>query len=84
LDGHGSHKNLKVIEYARNNHIRMLSTPPHTTHKLQTLDRVLFKPFKQAYGSASTSWMRQNLGARLTEYDVAGLLNITFTKVARL
>jgi len=84
LDGHGSHKDLKVIEYARDNHIHMLSTPPHTTHKLQTLDRVFFKPFKQAYGSASASWMRQNLGVRLTEYDVAGLLNIAFTKVARL
>jgi len=33
LDGHGSHKDLKVIEYALDNHILMLSTPPHTTHK---------------------------------------------------
>ena len=84
LDGHGSHKDLKVIEYARDNHIHMLSTPPHTTHKLQPLDRVFFKPFKQAYGSASASWMRQNPGAWLTEYDVAGLVNTAFTKVARL
>jgi hypothetical protein len=84
LDGHSSHKELNVIEYARNNHIHMLSTPPHTTHKLQPLDRVFFKPFKQAYGSASASWMRQNPGARLTEYDIAGLVNTAFTKVARL
>jgi len=55
LDGHGSHKALKVIEYARDNHIHMLSTQPHTTHKLQSLERVFFKPFKQAYGSASAS-----------------------------
>ncbi|CAB3230990.1 unnamed protein product [Arctia plantaginis] len=48
------------------------------------LDRVFFKPFKQAYGSASASWMRQNPGARLTDYDVAGLTNIAFTKAARL
>ncbi|XP_071635524.1 uncharacterized protein [Temnothorax longispinosus] len=84
LDGHSSHKELNIIEYARNNHIHMLSTPPHTTHKLQPLDRVFFKPFKQAYGSASASWMRQNPGARLTEYDIAGLVNTAFTKVARL
>jgi hypothetical protein len=68
LDGHSSHKDLKVIEYARDNHIHMLSTPPHTTHKF-------FKPFKQAYGSASASWMHQNPGAQLAEYDVAGLVN---------
>ena len=65
-------------------HIHTLSTPPHTTHKLQPLDRVFFKPFKRTYGSASTSWMRQNPGARLTEYDVAGQANTAFTKVARL
>jgi len=83
LDGHISYKDLKVIEHARDNHIYMLSTPPHTTHKLQPLDRVFFKPFKEAYGSASASWMRQNPGDRLTEYDVVGLVNTAFTKVAR-
>jgi len=84
LNGHSSHKDLKVIECAQDNHIHMLSTPLHTTHKLQPLDQVFFKPFKQAYGSASALWMRQNLGARLTEYDVAGLVNTAFTKVATL
>jgi hypothetical protein len=84
LDGHGIHKDLKVTEYARDNHIHVLSTPPHTTHKLQPLDRVFFKHFKQAYGSASASRMRQNPGARLTEYNVAGLVNTAFTKSARL
>jgi len=28
--------------------------------------------------------MRQNPGAQLTEYDVTGLVNTAFTKVARL
>lgn len=46
LDGHASHKELAVIEYSRKHHIHMLSTPPHTTHKLQPLDRTFFKPFK--------------------------------------
>jgi len=32
LDGHGSHKNLNVIEYAQD--IHMLSTPPCTTYQL--------------------------------------------------
>jgi hypothetical protein len=39
---------------------------------------------KQACGSASASWTRPNPGARLTEYDVAGLVHTAFTKVARL
>ena len=62
----------------------MLSTPPLTTHKLQPLDRVFFKPFKRAYGSASALWMRHNPSTRLTKCDVAGLISTAFTKVARL
>ncbi|KMQ85085.1 jerky-like protein [Lasius niger] len=84
LDGHASHKELTVIEYARKNHIYMLSTPPHTTHKLQPLDRTFFKPFKSAYASASAVWMRQNPGARITDYDIAALVDSSFTKAARL
>lgn len=53
LDGHASHKELTVIEYVRKNYIHMLSTPSHTTHKLQPLDRTFFKPFKSVYASTS-------------------------------
>jgi len=63
LDGNGRRKDVKVMEYAPDNHINMLSTPPHTAHKLQPLDRFLFKTFKQANGSASALWMRRNPGA---------------------
>ncbi|KAJ8873684.1 hypothetical protein PR048_024516 [Dryococelus australis] len=36
LDGHASHtKSLRVIEFARKNHIILVSLPPHTTHTLQ-------------------------------------------------
>lgn len=62
----------------------MLSTPPQTTHKLQPLDRVFFKPFKSAFGSASAMWMIQNPGARITDYDIAALVNSAFVKAARL
>lgn len=39
LDGHASHKDLDVITFAKKHHIHMLSLPPHTSHKLQPLDR---------------------------------------------
>lgn len=29
-------------------------------------------------------WMRANAGSRITDYDIAGLVNEAFTKVARL
>ncbi|KAJ8942136.1 hypothetical protein NQ318_021644 [Aromia moschata] len=59
LDGHASHKDLRVITFAREHNIHMISTPPHTTHKLQPLDRPFMKPFKDAYYEACGLWMRK-------------------------
>lgn len=84
LDGHCSHKDLAVITYAKENNVHILSTPPHTTHKLQPLDRVFMKPFKDAYFEACGQWMRTNSGARITEYEIAAMVSQAFTRVARL
>ncbi|KAJ4430391.1 hypothetical protein ANN_22607 [Periplaneta americana] len=82
-DGHISHKDLEVITYARNQNIHMLSTPPHKTHKLQPLDRVFMKPFKDAYYEACGLWMRNNPVARITEYEIASLVGDAFARVSR-
>lgn len=84
LDGHCSHKTLPVINFCRENHIHLMSSPPHTTHKLQPLDRTFMKPFKDAYNQQCDLWMRINAGCRITDYDIAGLVKEAFIKVARL
>ncbi|GBP19771.1 Pogo transposable element with KRAB domain [Eumeta japonica] len=84
LDGHCSHKTLAVINCCRENNIQLLSSPPHTTHKLQPLDRTFMKPFKDAYNQQCDMWMRANARSRKTDYDIAGLVNKAFTKVARM
>uniref|UniRef100_A0A6M2DMK8 Putative mariner-21 hm n=1 Tax=Xenopsylla cheopis TaxID=163159 RepID=A0A6M2DMK8_XENCH len=84
LDGHCSHRTLAIINFCRENHIHLMSSPPHTTHKLQPLDRTFMKPFKNAYSQQCDLWMRTNAGCRLTDYDIAGLVTEAFIKVARL
>ncbi|CAB3221193.1 unnamed protein product [Arctia plantaginis] len=84
LDGRCSHKTLEVINLCRENHIHLISSPPHTTHKLQPLDRTFMKPFKDAYNQRCDMWMRANAGSRITDHDIAGLVNKAFTKVVRL
>ncbi|KAK9694400.1 DDE superfamily endonuclease [Popillia japonica] len=84
LDGDASHKDLDVIEFARNNHIHMLSTPLYTTHKLQPLDRTFMKPFKSAYNDACASWMRSYPDVRISEYEIAGFASSAFTRVSRM
>lgn len=82
LDGHHSHKTLAVIEYARTNGIELVTLPPHCTHKMQPLDRTLFKALKSAYNSASDTWMVAHKGQRISFFDMAGIFATAYNKTA--
>lgn len=84
LDGHASHKDLSVLNFAREHNIHMLSTPPHTTHKIQPLDRTFMKSFKGGFYEASALWMRNNSGIRITDYEIAALVSSAYSKTCRL
>jgi hypothetical protein len=51
LDGHGSHVTMNFLEYCDQNRILLAIFPPHSTHTLQPLDVVMFKPLSSAYSS---------------------------------
>lgn len=42
MDNHESHITIEAITLARDNHIIFLTLPPHTSHKIQPLDRTVF------------------------------------------
>jgi len=42
LDNHESHLLIDAIQLAKDNHIVMLTLLPHTSHKLQPLDKTVF------------------------------------------
>jgi hypothetical protein len=45
VDGHNSHtKNLGVADKAREHSVAIVSLPPHSTHKTQSLDAGFLKP----------------------------------------
>ena len=84
LDGHASHKTLEGVELARKNNIAMVSFPPHTTHRLQPLDKCFFGPLKTYYNSACDNWMSVNAGKRIGFYDIAGLFKTAYFKAAMM
>jgi hypothetical protein len=51
LDGHGSHVNMRFINYCDKSKILLAIFPPHATHTLQPLDVSLFSPLSRAYSS---------------------------------
>ncbi|XP_065683261.1 uncharacterized protein LOC124813179 [Hydra vulgaris] len=83
LDGHKSHtKNLNLLNYASINGLHILSLPPHTSHKLQPLDRTLFKSLKSDYNLVCTTWMRKHPGRRITVDKLSGLFCQAYVKAA--
>ena len=85
LDGHSTHvKNLKAIELARKENVIMLCLPPHTTHKIQPLDRTLFKPLHTYYDQAAERWLRTHVGRVITPYQLCGLFNEAYCKAATM
>lgn len=81
LDNHDSHLYVPTIEFCKANGIVLLSFPPHTSHKLQPLDRSVFGPFKNSYiPSAMDNWMKSHPGHTMTIYDIPGIVAEAFPK----
>ncbi|KAK7478675.1 hypothetical protein BaRGS_00030060 [Batillaria attramentaria] len=82
LDGHHSHKTLQAIEFCRDNGIELITLPPHSTHRMQPLDRTYFRTLKSAFNAEADSWMVTNPGRRITVHDMAGLTGKAFLRTA--
>ena len=68
MDNHETHMSLAAVDLAKANGI--LTIPPHTSHRLQPLDRTVYGPFKRAYSVAMDGWMRSHPGRTVTIFDV--------------
>ncbi|XP_065658600.1 uncharacterized protein LOC136083119 [Hydra vulgaris] len=55
IDNHESHHSLQSPKYAKENHVCMMTLPPHTSHKTQPLDRYAFGPMKTYFNAAANS-----------------------------
>ncbi|XP_047022728.1 MFS-type transporter clz9-like [Helicoverpa zea] len=85
LDGHSTHtKNLPLIEKARDNGVVILSFPPHCTHRLQPLDVSIMGPLSAYYTQEVNSWLRNNPGRVVTQFQLARLFGAAYCKAATI
>ena len=56
-DCHKSHEAYRTFEPARENNIHILALSPHTTHRLQPLDKGVFGPLSCYYNEACTEYL---------------------------
>jgi transposase-like protein len=78
LDNHESHISIPVLDFAKSNGIHILTFYPHTSHKMQPLDRTVFGPLKNYYNKACDSWMISNPGKPISIYEIAGFVGYAF------
>ncbi|XP_064639786.1 uncharacterized protein LOC135495254 [Lineus longissimus] len=85
FDGHKSHtKNLNLIDKANDSNVKILSFPPHCTHKLQPLDRSFFKSLKNNYNDEVHRWLKEHRGIGLSQNKIPELVNKAYKKTASL
>lgn len=75
MDNHESHVSLTAVDKARDNGIVIVTIPPHTSHRLQPLDKAVYGPFKSAYNRAADDWLKSHPGQTLTIYDIPHLVH---------
>ena len=80
IDNHESHITIQAIDFAKQNGVVILTLPPHTSHKMQPLDRTVFGPFKTYYNVSLNEWMLENPGKSVTIYDIAPIVGKVFNK----
>lgn len=80
LDNHESHLSIAVLNFCKESGIVMLSFPPHTSHRLQPLDRSVYGPFKKFYFAAVDDWMMNNPGKTVTIYDIPGIVKLALPR----
>ena len=69
LDRHYSQtRNLEVITLARKNQVDIICLPPHSSHKMQPLDKAFMGPLKTCYYQEIEKWLHSHPGRVVTIY----------------
>uniref|UniRef100_A0A2A4J4D1 Ig-like domain-containing protein n=1 Tax=Heliothis virescens TaxID=7102 RepID=A0A2A4J4D1_HELVI len=84
LDNHASHISLRAYEFCKGNNIVMLSLPPHGSHRIQPLDVSVYGPLKAAYKQECNLFIKNQLGKKITQNDLASLFRKAFQKIATI
>jgi len=80
MDNHDSHLHIDNIDYCKEHGIVLLTLPPHTSHRLQPLDRTVYGPLKKYVNSACDSWMKSNPGKTMSIYDIPEIVRISLPR----
>ncbi|XP_060573021.1 uncharacterized protein LOC132730954 [Ruditapes philippinarum] len=80
FDGHKSHVQLSLVDWAREKNIILFVLPPHTSHITQPLDVGVFGPLKSMYYRECQLYLQKHPGQKITKYEVSKLTSKPYLK----
>nr|CAI5826562.1 unnamed protein product [Callosobruchus analis] len=82
MDNHESHISVPAIRLAKENGVILVTLHPHTSNKMQPLDKSVFGPFKTYFNQAANEKMLTpgHIAKPLTIYDIAELVGKAFPR----
>ncbi|XP_041361965.1 tigger transposable element-derived protein 1-like [Gigantopelta aegis] len=69
-DGHKSHINISLIQWARETNIIIFVLPAHTSHVLQPMDVGCFGPFETIYNGMKYTYLREHATSGIDRYSL--------------
>ena len=66
MDGHTSHINVAISDFARDKNIILYMFPPHASHLLQPLDVAVYGPLKKYWNDALNAFGKEFRGLHMT------------------
>ncbi|KAJ2937643.1 hypothetical protein O0L34_g19317 [Tuta absoluta] len=81
FDGHSTHVDLSVIEYAASEGITIVKLPAHSSDVLQPLDCSTMKPLKDKWEDEVIKWQRLNIGTKLPKPQFARILTKVWSEI---
>lgn len=84
LDNHSSHCSIKAVDFYRENNIVALTLPPHSSHKMQPLDRGFHSVLKKYYAGECEKWLRSHPGRAITVFQMTSIFTPAFNRAATI
>jgi hypothetical protein len=79
MDNHASHCSPAAVLLCRDHHITLLTLPPHSSHKLQPLDKGFFEPLITTNASEVEEWLVNHPGQGVTLFHVSALFRAAYS-----
>ena len=69
-----------MLDLAKNNDVVLSTVLPHTTHKLQPLERIVMRRLKGYYNQEAVSFINGHKYKTMSVYNIAELLGKAYPK----